>query len=206
MLQLRGQVNSPYSSLALWNSVAFATVYSWGKETEQLQMRFSRQGAAALTPSASTLKTETTVLVPNIVYRISKADRIGPREYCMIYRGPGFLTGVWFGSSDTLSRQQVVLSLFLSLPVCRRLSLLTGEGGWGGRGAKSYGDEKAWSAINNSILSLGSPIPLKQLSVVGRVSQRDVVYLGWPIAPSYMSPNAGEGGWRGLSQWVQLCT
>ncbi len=24
--------------------------------------------------------------------------------------------------------------------------------------------------------------------------QRDVVYLGWPIAPSYMSPNAGEGG------------
>ncbi len=31
-------------------------------------------------------------------------------------------------------------------------------------------------------------------------SQRDVVYLGWPIAPSYMSPN---GGLRGLSQWVQ---
>jgi hypothetical protein len=26
-------------------------------------------------------------------------------------------------------------------------------------------------------------------------SQRDVVYLGWPIAPSYMSPNAG--GWGG---------
>ncbi len=25
--------------------------------------------------------------------------------------------------------------------------------------------------------------------------QRNVVYLGWPIAPSYMSPNAGE--WRG---------
>ncbi len=32
--------------------------------------------------------------------------------------------------------------------------------------------------------------------------QRDVVYLGSLIAPSYMSPNAGEG----LSQWVQLCT
>ncbi len=38
--------------------------------------------------------------------------------------------------------------------------------------------------------------------------QRDVVYLGWPIAPSYMSPNAGGGGGelRGLSQLVQLYT
>jgi hypothetical protein len=40
--------------------------------------------------------------------------------------------------------------------------------------------------------------------------QRDVVYLGWPIAPSYMSPNAGVmgggGGLRGLSQWVLLYT
>jgi len=38
--------------------------------------------------------------------------------------------------------------------------------------------------------------------------QRDVVYLGWPIAPSHVSPNAGDGGrvLRGLSQWVQLCT
>ncbi len=39
-------------------------------------------------------------------------------------------------------------------------------------------------------------------------SQGDVVYIGWPIAPSYMSPMAGGGGvgLRGLSQWVQLCT
>ncbi len=37
--------------------------------------------------------------------------------------------------------------------------------------------------------------------------QRHVVYLGWPIAPSYMSPNAGgEGELRGFSQWVQLYT
>ncbi len=37
--------------------------------------------------------------------------------------------------------------------------------------------------------------------------QRDVVCLCWPIAPSYMSPNAGRGReLRGLSQWVQLCT
>ncbi len=34
--------------------------------------------------------------------------------------------------------------------------------------------------------------------------QRDVIHLGWPIAPAYLGPNA-EGEW-GLSQWVQLCT
>jgi hypothetical protein len=49
------------------------------------------------------------------------------------------------------------LSLFLSLPICRRRSsLLTGEGGGGERGAKSYDSEhseKAWSSINNSMLS-----------------------------------------------------
>ncbi len=39
----------------------------------------------------------------------------------------------------------------------------------------------------------------------GRGSQRDVVYLGWPIAPSYLSPNAGVAGSQTLSQWVQLC-
>ncbi len=46
------------------------------------------------------------------------------------------------------------------------------------------------------------------MSVLVRGLQRDVVYLGWPIAPSYMSPNAeGEGGeLQGLSQWVQLYT
>jgi hypothetical protein len=53
----------------------------------------------------------------------------------MIYRGPGFLAVVWFGSSLNPSPPFPVtkLSLFLSLPVCRRLSLLTGVGrrGWG---------------------------------------------------------------------------
>ncbi len=42
----------------------------------------------------------------------------------------------------------------------------------------------------------------------GKGLQRDVVYLGRPIAHSYMSPN-GEGGVRcfsGFSQWIQLCT
>ncbi len=37
--------------------------------------------------------------------------------------------------------------------------------------------------------------------------QRDVVYLRWPIEPSFMSPNAGGGGeLRGLIQWLRLYT
>ncbi len=35
-------------------------------------------------------------------------------------------------------------------------------------------------------------VPIYPTSIRG--SQRDVVYLCWPIAPSYMSPNAGGGG------------
>jgi hypothetical protein len=39
------------------------------------------------------------------------------------------------------------------------------------------------------------------------IVQRDVVYLSWPRAPSYMSSNAGGGKeLRGISQWVQLYT
>ncbi len=38
-----------------------------------------------------------------------------------------------------------------------------------------------------------------QRKVEGRGLQRNVIYLGWPIAPSYMSPNAGAGELRGLS-------
>ncbi len=45
------------------------------------------------------------------------------------------------------------LSLFLTLPVCRRSSLLTGEGGGGGGGAKLYDGEEAWYPINHSLLS-----------------------------------------------------
>jgi hypothetical protein len=61
-------------------------------------------------------------------------------------------------------------------------------------------------------LSFLSPSPLsvcgqKEAFTSDKGLQRDVVYLGWPIATSYVSPNAGGGGeLRGLSQWVQLYT
>ncbi len=43
--------------------------------------------------------------------------------------------------------------------------------------------------------------------VVLRGLQRDVVYLGWPIPPSYISPNArGEGELRGLAANEYSCT
>ncbi len=46
------------------------------------------------------------------------------------------------------------LPLFLSLPVCRRSSLLTGEKvGGGGRGVESYDRKKAWPSVIHSLLS-----------------------------------------------------
>jgi len=60
-------------------------------------------------------------------------------EYWMIYRGPGCFTVIWFRSSPTpFSPPPPIskLALFLSLPVCRLPSLLTGDGG-GGQGTKS---------------------------------------------------------------------
>jgi hypothetical protein len=75
----------------------------------------------------------------------------------MMYRGPGFLSVVRFGSHAILSSlfcQQVVsyFSVFCVLP----LTELTegrgaGVGGWGG--AKFNDGEKAWSFVNHSILS-----------------------------------------------------
>ncbi len=65
-----------------------------------------------------------------------------------------------------------------------------------------------WSAGCHLLQAGGFSCSLEVLHG-GQGSQRDVAYLGWPIAPSYMSHNAGGGGgegrMRGLSQWVQLC-
>ncbi len=76
------------------------------------------------------------------------------REYWMIYRGPRFLCGRVVRLLHPPPHSPVsIVSLFLSLPVCRRSSLLTGEGGGGGGGAVTHHREKAWPTINHSILS-----------------------------------------------------
>ncbi len=73
-----------------------------------------------------------------------------PREYWMIYRGPGFLEDemIWL-LPHHLSRQLVVS---LSQSPCVSLVELTNGTGNGG-GAQSYDGEKAWSSINHSLLS-----------------------------------------------------
>jgi hypothetical protein len=76
------------------------------------------------------------------------------REYWVIYRGPGFLAVVWFGSLPTpfplLSVYKLVRRRTGRLR--KRDKLLTGEGRKGG-GPESYDRKKAWSSINHSILS-----------------------------------------------------
>ncbi len=66
----------------------------------------------------------------------------------MVYREPGFLAVLF---------SKLSLCLFLSLPLCRRASLLKGDGdgGWAGwgKGAKADDGEKAWSSINHPILN-----------------------------------------------------
>jgi hypothetical protein len=68
----------------------------------------------------------------------------------MIYRGPSFLAVVRLHARPVPPSPVIKLSLFLSLPLCRRPSLLTGEGG---SGARSYDRKKAWASINRLILS-----------------------------------------------------
>ncbi len=77
------------------------------------------------------------------------------RKYWMNYRLPGFLAVVWFGSSPhpvPLFHQQVVS---LSQSSCvSPVELTDGRGrGMVGGWAKSYDGEKAWSSINQLILS-----------------------------------------------------
>ncbi len=71
----------------------------------------------------------------------------------VIYRAPGFLAVVWFGSSPTPSTVRK-LSLFLSHPACGAGELTDERRGGGG--AKSSDRENAWPSINHSILSVWS--------------------------------------------------
>ncbi len=73
-----------------------------------------------------------------------------------------------------------------------------------------YG-EKPLPGQRNFYKGYTHPLTVGNLSVCpfSWGSQRYVVYLGWQIAPSYMSPKCGGrggGGLQGLSQWAQLYT
>jgi hypothetical protein len=114
------------------------------------------------------------------------------RENWMIYRGPGFLAVVWFGSTPTpsspLSRQQV-----LSLPVCD--GWRDGEGM--GRGAKSHDCEKALPSINHTILSAQTVLAglLFLFVFLGQWKKRCSIYLLF----SKVLANSGGGG--GAGRW-----
>ncbi len=115
-----------------------------------------------------------------------------PREYWIFYRGPGFSTDVWFGSTPAplpLCRQ---LHVSLSQSSCVSPIELTGEvGGGGGRGAESYDHKKAWPSINQSILS---DLTIKRSSywagIFKRVWGPGIDSKEW-ILPAYVAWRAG---------------
>ncbi len=77
-------------------------------------------------------------------------------EYWMIYRRPGFLAFVWFGSSPTPSPLPSASRISFSVFLCvadSPVELTDGRGGGGGGGAKLHDSEKALSTIYHSILS-----------------------------------------------------
>jgi hypothetical protein len=78
-----------------------------------------------------------------------------PREYWMIYRGPGFLAIEWFGSSPVplpLLQSASCLSFSVFLYVAGRAYWRERRGSCG-RGAKSYAREKTLPSMYYSILS-----------------------------------------------------
>ncbi len=65
-----------------------------------------------------------------------------------------------------------------------------------------------FASLNLNTLALPSSLTFMCGVVPGRGLQRDVIYLCWPIAPSYMSPNGGRGELRfcGVSANEYRCT
>ncbi len=123
---------------------------------------FSTLGIGKLFPTSKTegqtlVSGKVNVILCNFLTRISIWSSEGKnRDYWMNFWGPGFLAVILFCFWPIFLPPFPVrkLSLFLSLPVCHRWSLLSEEAGGGGEGgAKSYDREKAWSSINHPILS-----------------------------------------------------
>ncbi len=115
------------------------------------------------------------------------------REYWMV---PGFLAIVWFGSSPTPSLPSKSSTGDTQEDWKRET---TADGRWGGgRGAKSYDGEKAWSSINNSILYVQrseSPEPSTSSYLSSRESSRPNSQLSDYYLGEFMSPpTRGTGG------------
>ncbi len=104
-------------------------------------------------------------------------------------------------------------SMYSSLVTIKNAHVNQLQGGGGGRLSKwiwickwSQLKKKTRHTLRKGINTEGLSVSLlTSLWVKCRESQRDVVCLGWLIAPSYISSKCGGGGeLRDLSQWVQL--
>ncbi len=111
-----------------------------------------------------------------------------------------------------LSMSVVKLSMSLSfIVVGSRQSFVGDVRGWlsGSVVAKSFDLRCPALDISHGWATV-TPHPLHKnllpLSPSRGYKEMTSILHGWPIALSYMSPNAGEGRLRGLSQWVKMCS
>ncbi len=80
------------------------------------------------------------------------------REYWTIHRGSGFVVVLWFGSSPSPSSSVSKLSIFISLtgwvsPTKYIYRAYWQQGGGGGEEPNHTTARRAWSSINNLVLS-----------------------------------------------------
>ncbi len=105
----------------------------------------------------------TGLMTPSIwyLYSLDATYRIWRREDWMIYRGPGFLAAVWFGSSPTPYLPPSTVSKLDRRHTgrLRKRDNLLGGGGGGkkgfGRGAESYESLVLYKSFNNLCFPCG---------------------------------------------------
>jgi hypothetical protein len=101
------------------------------------------------------------LMMPLVSYPDEHQQHPLPREYWMIYRGPGFLAGPMI----LLLVHPLPLSRQKGRPAAHRKTekdrqLAHGRGGeGGGRGTESFDRREAWAFTNHSILSAPPPPP-----------------------------------------------
>jgi hypothetical protein len=146
----------------------------------------------------------------------------------MIYRGPGFLAVVWFGSSPIPLPPSPIstLSIFLSLPVCRRSRFLTREGrGWGRSQIIRWGESLVLYKSFNTLCLFGAfrkrtkgPAPLLDITEHNFCSNNIILFVDFVVflckrfcilsvqwETDFLGVNLSQRNVRRWDSWTSVC-